>query len=182
LLGGSVRRDAEARAAAREERYRRRARNDDEEQGVCADAHSVIVRTLLRSLALRKSHLAAAITVALLPLVGFFAGTRGLAFTMYAESVWFRIDLVAMGADGLPHTIAPTALAPHVGPSASPFFAGSDHYRRTYDVTPLRQQLEEVARLACRVEGGRAVSVEVTLFERRSHGVRETRSNVKCGA
>ena len=128
-----------------------------------------------------RIHHAAAITVAILPLIGLFGGTRGFAFTMYASSVWFRVDIVATGADGRSFPIAPTALAAHVGPSAAPFFAGSDHDRRTYDVTPLRTQLPAVARLACQVERARAMTIEVTLFERRHDGIRETKSHAKCG-
>lgn len=126
-------------------------------------------------------HRAAAVTVAFLPLMSLFGSTRGLAFTMFASSVWFRIDIVATDADGRRFPIAPTALAAQVGPSASPFFAGSDHDRRTYDVTPLRTQLPDVARLVCRLEGERATSVEVTLFERRHGAIRETKSRARCG-
>ena len=125
-------------------------------------------------------HRAAAAGVVLLPLLGLLGGTRGLAFTMYASSVWFRVDIVATDAEGRSFPIPPTALAAHVGASAAPFFAGSDHDRRTYDVTPLRTQLAEVARLACRVEGARAVAVDVTLFERRRGEVRETKSRARC--
>jgi hypothetical protein len=111
-----------------------------------------------------RVHHAAAAFVVLLPLAGL-VGDAGLAFTMYAASVRYRLEITATDDAGRRHAIAPTALATRVSPSAAPFFAGADNLRRTYDVRRLRVRLPEVARLACAVDAGRARRVEVTLVE-----------------
>jgi hypothetical protein len=112
-----------------------------------------------------RVHHAAAAFVVLLPLAGIL-GDDGLAFSMYAASVSYRLEITATGDDGRRYAVAPTALAPRVSQSAAPFFAGADNLRRTYDVRKLRVRLSEVARLACAVEAGRARRVDVTLEER----------------
>jgi hypothetical protein len=103
----------------------------------------------------------------------------GARFTMYASSVEFRLEIVARDPSGGARAISPTALAARVGPSAAPFFAGSDHFRRTYGEVPLRHHLGDVARLAC-AEDGQAAEIEVVLFERRRGEVRETRERRPC--
>jgi hypothetical protein len=119
-----------------------------------------------------------AAAVALLPLLVGATGHE-VGFTMYAESVDFRVEIVARDPSGGARTIGPTALAARVTPSAVPFLAGSDHFRRTYGELPLRHQLGALARLAC-AEDGRAAEVEVTLFERRRGAVRASRERVSC--
>ena len=89
----------------------------------------------------------------------------GAAFTMYATTTWFRVDVMARDARGRRHAVAPTALARHVVPSALPFLAGSDHFRRTNGLDPLRAQLEAVARVGCVAEP-LAQEIELTLVER----------------
>ncbi len=92
-------------------------------------------------------------------------GGGGAAFTMYATSTWFRLEVVARDADGHARVIAPTDLARRVGPSALPFLAGSDHLRRTNGVEPLRAHLADVARVACLVDPA-ASEIAIALVER----------------
>jgi hypothetical protein len=125
-------------------------------------------------------HRTLAFLAGLLPLA--FAGVDGcnLGFTMYAESVEFRLEITARDASGAGRTINPAALAPHLTPSAVPFFAGSDHFRRTYGQPPLLHHLREAGRLTCAADPNHPATVEVTLVERRRRGVRETRERVPC--
>ena len=127
----------------------------------------------------RLHHLAAAFVVSL-PLVGTL-GDAGLAFTMYAASISYRIVIDGTDGAGRRHAIAPTLLASRVGRSAQPFFAGADNLRRTYDVRALRVRLPEVARLACAADEGRSAAVTVILEERPGRGEpRTTRAEITC--
>lgn len=92
-------------------------------------------------------------------------GGGGAAFTMYATSTWFRLEIVAHDAEGHARVIAPTDLARRVGPTAVPFLAGSDHLRRTNDAGALRAHLADVARVAC-LEDFAASEVAIALVER----------------
>jgi hypothetical protein len=113
---------------------------------------------------------------AVIVLVPALSGAR---FNMYAASVEFRLEIVAHDASGAARAIGPGTLAKSVTPSAAPFFAGSDHFRRTYGELPLRHQLHQVARLACTADG-RAAEIDVTLFERRRGATRETHEHISC--
>lgn len=109
-------------------------------------------------------HRMAAAAAICLPIVASIFGGR-VAFTMYASSTWFSLQVTATDDLGARRAIAPTDLARRVGPTARPFLAGADHPRRTYDAGLLRARLADVARLACREEP-RARRVRVTLVER----------------
>jgi len=117
----------------------------------------------------------------ILPLAARLVGW-GPTYTMYASSVWFRVDVIAEDAGGHAYPLAPTELAQQVTPSAVPFLAGGDHFRRTYDVAPLRHHLDDLARLACKTQHGRAKAVSMTLFERtyRAETPRTSRVRVVC--
>jgi hypothetical protein len=106
----------------------------------------------------------AALGLFCLPIFVWIAGGDA-AFTMYASSTWFRLELTALGRDGASRPIAPSALSRRVTRSAAPFLAGGDHFRRTYGVAALRAQLGAVARVACD-EDPSAESITITLFER----------------
>jgi hypothetical protein len=124
-------------------------------------------------------HRVITLAVVLLPALAYTAGGEA-GFTMYAASVEFRLEIVARDPDGSARALGPTSLASRVPASAAPFFAGSDHFRRTYGELPLRHRLHEVGRLACLADEGRATAIEVTLVERRRGGVTETRERVPC--
>jgi hypothetical protein len=101
---------------------------------------------------------------------------------MYASSCWFRFEIVARDAEGRMHEVAPTDLALRASPSARPFLAGGDHFRRTYDTSALRRHVGDFGRLACELEHGRAATIDVTLVERSGGdgALRETRETVSC--
>lgn len=101
---------------------------------------------------------------------------------MYASSCWFRLEIIARDGEGRAHEVAPTALALHASPSARPFLAGGDHFRRTYDTAALRRHVGDLGRLACVAERGRATSIAITLVERSGSdgSLRTTRENVAC--
>ncbi len=106
----------------------------------------------------------AALLVFCLPIVTTASG-GGFAYTMYASSTWFRLEITAVDGRGATEAVAPSALAGRVSASAVPFLAGADHFRRTYGLEPLRDRLSDVARVAC-LEAPEAVSIAITLFER----------------
>jgi hypothetical protein len=126
-----------------------------------------------------RFHRAVLVISTLLPAASFFTAGGALGFTMYARTVVVRMEITARDANGRARAIAPTSLAARVGPSAVPFFAGADHDRRTYGDPPLASHLGEIARLACAVDG-HARAVDVTLFERRRGGARETHGRAEC--
>lgn len=110
------------------------------------------------------AHRMAAAAAICLPILGAAAG-RPLGFTMYASSTWFLVTITAATDHG-DRPVAPSAIAAKVVPSAARFLAGSDHLRRTYDVSPLRGHLDDVARLACEEAPG-ARAITITLVERK---------------
>lgn len=110
------------------------------------------------------AHRMAAAVAICLPLVARLGG-GSLGFSMYASSTWFRVDVSRVDEAGQARPIAPTALAARVGPTASPFLAGSDHFRRANDVSALRSRLTDVARVGC-LEDRDARTVTMTLLER----------------
>jgi hypothetical protein len=91
-------------------------------------------------------------------------GSGALAWTMYARTGEFRLEIVGQERDGRYVYVAPTALASKVAPSIDSMFAGSDHFRPYPAITLLRKHLVEVARLAC--DEGPFVRVHVTLEQR----------------
>ncbi len=107
----------------------------------------------------------AAVFAILLPALASLGG-GGLAYTMYARSVWFRLEIIGADAGGRRHAVAPSMLASKVGASAAPFFTGSDHFRRTYGVGALENHLPEVARLSCEADDRRPTAIDVTLVLR----------------
>jgi hypothetical protein len=92
-------------------------------------------------------------------------GGGGSPFSMYAHTVEFRLDIVGRTKDGTSKWIGPSSLASSLLPSARPFVAGSDHFRRAGDVGVLRRHLEDLARLSCRLDDTLS-EVDVTLLER----------------
>jgi len=98
-----------------------------------------------------------------LPGLSWLDGSGSLAWTMFASSASFRLEITTT-TEG--HTVAfnPSALAAHAVPSAALVLAGSDHFRHAGSARLLRPSLPELALLVCRVSG--ADAVEVTLHAR----------------
>ncbi len=118
----------------------------------------------------------------LLPILSAVTGGAAIGYTMYARSVEFRLELLAYDADATraPRIVPPTALASRVAPKAVPFFAGADHFRRTYGEVPLSRHLDDVGKLVCATDPGAPASVRVTYEERRRSGERTLTTTVAC--
>jgi hypothetical protein len=123
-----------------------------------------------------RSHALIATAFVALPAVTLTLGDGAGAFTMYASTVEFRLDLVAHTRAGATVLLAPTSLASSLPPSARPYVAGADHFRRAGDVRVLRHHLDDLARLACRRDDSLA-DVAITLVER--SGAVETKSTAR---
>lgn len=129
---------------------------------------------------LRSHALMAAVFVAL-SATTLALGNGGPAFTMYASTVEFRLELVGRARGGGRMALAPSSLAPRLSPSARPFVTGAEHFRRTGDVTVLRRHLKDLGSVACREEGSLA-EVEVTLVERSLGTSKTSAVRVRCAS
>jgi hypothetical protein len=118
-----------------------------------------------------------AIACVVLPAASWLAGEPTFAWTMYARSGEFRIDLLAFDADGRLHRRNPTLLAEHASPGAALLLAGSDHWRPGPSMATLRAHLDDAAAYACGQVA--AASVELTLHERRT-GIAEHSTTARC--
>ncbi len=115
---------------------------------------------------MRPAHaLLAALVCVVLPAASWLDGTGSLAWTMFSGSRSYRLEIVAVAADGSRHALAPTALARYAGTEERPLFAAADTWRMM-SYRGIRLRLAEVAALACKL--GPAEEVEVTLFTRAS--------------
>jgi hypothetical protein len=124
-----------------------------------------------------RRHVAIAALFAATPLADLLFGV-GPAFTMYAASVDYRIELRGRrGAETVP--IPPSALARDLPPSARPFLGGAERFRRTSDVSVLRRHLDDIARLACRHDAS-FDAVGIVLMERSADRTAERRVSVRC--
>lgn len=101
----------------------------------------------------------------LVPAASWLDGTGFLAWTMYSGSASYRLEMVAVSADGARRPLAPTELARHVGRDEAPYLSAADTWRMMSS-RGLRLRLEEVGALACKLRP--AHHVEITLFTRRS--------------
>jgi hypothetical protein len=127
------------------------------------------------------SHRIVAALLVFLPLLVSLGGGNA-SYTMYARSVWFRLDIVGRDDGGARHAIAPSALARRSPKSAVPFFVGADHFRRTYGTSALEGRIDDVARLACEIDERRPASVDVTLVVKDGEdgATREKRATAAC--
>ena len=91
-----------------------------------------------------------------------FAG-GALAYTMYAATVTYRLEIVAHDERGQSLPIWPSDLAPFTGPFAAPFLFGAEKLRELPQINALRAQLADVGRVAC--SHASATRVDVSLFE-----------------
>lgn len=107
----------------------------------------------------------AAVVCVLAPAASWLDGTGFLAWTMYSGSASYRLEIVAVSADGSRHPLAPTELVRHVGRDEAPAFSAADTWRMMSS-RGLRLRLEEAGALACRLRP--AHHVEIELFTRRS--------------
>ncbi len=128
----------------------------------------------------RATHAIVGSALFVVPIVSRVWGSGALAWTMYARTGEFRMEIVSQRTDGRYVYVAPTALASKVAPSIESMFAGSDHFRPYPSIALLREHLSEVARLAC--DEGPFTRVRITLEQREdeSSPVRATSAESSC--
>jgi hypothetical protein len=102
-----------------------------------------------------------------LPVLSWWSGAGGLAFTMFSGSGSYRLRIATSGADGTERPIAPTAVAARAGGTIGDILAGSEGWRYAPFGALVRRRLDEVAAFSCRTAppNGQA---RVTLDERRT--------------
>jgi hypothetical protein len=99
------------------------------------------------------------------PLASWAVDGRGrFAFTMYAATITYRVEITQTDAAGQRSPIDPTDVAAEVSSFAVPYLLGMSVFRTVSQVDALRAHLGDVARAACR--GRRASTIEATLVER----------------
>ncbi len=112
----------------------------------------------------RRFRLLVGVTVCIgLPLGSWMFADGALAYTMFAATVTYRLEIHGHAADGRALSIAPTDLAPFAGPFAAPFLFGAAEPRELPQIAALRAHLGDVGRLACAHSS--ATRVDVLLFE-----------------
>jgi hypothetical protein len=115
---------------------------------------------------MRRLHAAlAALACVVIPGGSWLNGSGFLAWTMFSGSRSYRLEIVALSADGSRHPLAPSALARHMGIEEAPYLIAADTWR----MMPYRGlyfRLAEVGQLACELRP--AEEVEITLSTRRT--------------
>jgi hypothetical protein len=105
----------------------------------------------------------------LLPLGSWVVDGRGeLAYTMYARTVVYRLDVTAIDATGARSPVDLARVATQVSSPAAPFIGGAGGFRPVATIDALRDHLADVARAACQTTP--ADAIEVTLYERPGEG------------
>ena len=100
----------------------------------------------------------------LIPAYSRLTGAGGLAWTMFARSAAFRLELRAVDGEGNTHVLHPAELARKVEPSLRFYLLGADRFH-TWPVGPtFLRHLPELAKLGCDVGDYR--TVELTLMQR----------------
>lgn len=126
-----------------------------------------------------RSHKLIALAFVGLPAATLAFGDGGLAFTMYASTVEFRLEIAGHTRTGASRVVAPTSLAASLPPSARPFVAGADHFRRAANVAALRRHLDDLGRVACRQDDSLA-DVVIMLVERSAESSSQRVARVRC--
>jgi hypothetical protein len=114
------------------------------------------------------------------PLASWVADGHGrLAFTMYASTVDYRLDIAQLDNLGARHAVGLTEVARNVSFDwAAPFLAGAETYRTVPQIDALRDHLRDVARAACRNRSGSII--EIALHERPSTRTSDAESADRC--
>ena len=102
--------------------------------------------------------LVACVVCVALPGLSWLDGWGSLAWTMFASSGSFRLQITTTTA-GLEQPFNPTTLAAHAVPSAAAVLAGSDHFRHAAAARLLEPSLPALAELTCELSGADAVAV-----------------------
>jgi hypothetical protein len=99
------------------------------------------------------------------PLASWVVDGRGrFAFTMYAATITYRVEITQVDPVGRRTSLDPTDVAADVSSFAAPYLVGMSVFRTVSQVDALRAHLGDVARAACRTRDGS--TIEVALVER----------------
>jgi hypothetical protein len=113
------------------------------------------------------------------PLASWGVDDHGrLAFTMYAATVTYRLEIARWEAGGVRRSLDPTEVAADVSSVAAPFLVGAASYRTVAQIDALRAHLRDVASAACRNRYGSII--EVTLQERFESSITHRSERVSC--
>lgn len=99
----------------------------------------------------------------ILPLGSWVLAGGALAYTMFAATVVYSLEIVAHDQRGRSWPLSPTELAPFTGPFAASFLFGAERPRVLPQINALRAHLADVGRVAC--AHASATEIDVTLFE-----------------
>lgn len=95
-------------------------------------------------------------------------GRGGLAYTMYARTLSYRLEVTALGAGGERHPVELSRVAGAVSSPAAVFIANADAFHTAATIDALRDHLVDVARAACRSVPAEAIAI--TLYENDDDG------------
>jgi hypothetical protein len=84
-----------------------------------------------------------------LPLVSWWSGTGGLAFTMFSGSGSYRLRIVISDQSGARRPVPATAVAARAAGTIGDVLAGSESWRFAPFGPLVRRRLDQVAALAC---------------------------------
>ncbi len=113
------------------------------------------------------------------PLASWGLDDRGrLAFTMYASTVTYRLEIARWDSGGVRRALDPAEVAADVSSAAAPFLMGAGEYRTVAQIDALRAHLRDVAAAACRSRHG--TTIEVTLQERFDSAITHRSERVSC--
>jgi len=117
------------------------------------------------------------VVVLLLPLVSWLDGSGQLAWTMFARTGQYRLELVGDSAPINPTEIAAAATP---GPT-SQALAGADHFKH-HDVARAtrRRHLADVVRLACKLRHAKVVTGRLEERVRSYETIRASEVTVQC--
>jgi hypothetical protein len=127
----------------------------------------------------RLHALVAFVVCALVPGLSWLDGTGSLAWTMFASTASFRLQIETTTA-GRRAPFNPTALALHAVPSAALVLAGSDHVRHAASARLLLPSLPELARLTCRVSAAERVAVTLEWRPREGAALKRAIEDASC--
>ena len=115
-----------------------------------------------------RAHLLVGVLVVVaLPLASWWAGSGGLAFTMFSGSGSYRLRAVISDESRADRPVAATAVAARAGGTIGDVLAGSETWRFAPFGPLIRGRLGQVAALAC-AASSQSRHARVTLDERRT--------------
>lgn len=113
----------------------------------------------------RLHYVLGALVCVVLPGASWLDGSGRLAYSMFADVCWYRVEIVAHDQHGAPFAISPTEIGRVASPGAALWLGGADRFHPAVRSRSARAQLNALAEFACSVRRD-AIDVTVTLSER----------------